>query len=399
MSETTDLEAAARRAEEELDRAREYFSLTGTRPDASLITKLSEAANDANAAAAAARAAEKPVEKPVAGGAPRRVFRGALMGAETTELVATVTRRMDRLATSMAHLYALRGTPLVSVVVENKSPNRRRRVSVRCHLEGYSAEAIASGEIAVGATETFDLFPPLFPERTRALAELTAGALHVRVDDLDSGKPELMMAKPIPLLPPTSAVLGYKDPQTGKTVDQRELLAAFVTPNSPEVLQVLRRAVDASKLKAMIGYQSMKAPDVRDQVGAIYAALALEKIDYVDSRIAFGAGIGQTLQRIRLPRESIDTKSANCIDGTVLMASLLEATGLDPFLIIVPGHAYLGFRTEANGTELEYVETTVLSNKTFEESSKIAADRTAKESAILKLDVRELRAKGITPME
>src|ERR1043165_8967936 len=105
MSETTDLEAAARRAEEELDRAREYFSLTGTRPDASLITKLSEAANDANAAAAAARAAEKPVEKPVAGGAPRRVFRGALMGAETTELVATVTRRMDRLATSMAHLY------------------------------------------------------------------------------------------------------------------------------------------------------------------------------------------------------------------------------------------------------------------------------------------------------
>jgi hypothetical protein len=398
MADLTLLEQAAVRAEDELARAQAYYSLANIPVDAAKIEKLAAAAADARKTLNAALAA---AIKPPPAAAPKAAANagGSLMGAETTELVATVTMRMDRLATSMAHLYALRGDPLISVRVDNKSVNRKRRVSVRCHLEGYSAEAIASSELAPNGGETFDLFPPLFPEKTRALTELTAAALHVRVDDLDSGKPELMMARPIPLLPPTSAVLGYKDPQTGATVDQRELLAAFVTPNSPEVLQVLRRAVDASKLKAMIGYQSMKAPDVRDQVGAIYAALAAEKINYVDSRIAFGAGVGQTLQRIRLPRESIEKKSANCIDGTVLMASLLEATGLDPFIVIVPGHAYLAYRTVAQGADLEYVETTVLSNKTFEESRAIADERTAKTPAILKLDVRDLRAKGITPME
>ena len=35
--------------------------------------------------------------------------------------------------------------------------------------------------------------------------------------------------------------------------------------------------------------------------------------------IAHGAGKGQAAQRTRLPRESLATQSANCIDGTVLM--------------------------------------------------------------------------------
>jgi hypothetical protein len=397
MADLTVLEQAAQRADEELESARAYYALANLPVDDDRIQKLeaaAKAAHEALAGAIATAAKPPPPAKP-----KLALAGGALMGATTTGLEANVTMRMDRLATSMAHLYALRGTPLVSVRVDNKDLTKKRRVSVRCHIEGYSAEAIATSELVPNGGETFDLFPPLFPEKARELSELTAASLHVRVDDLDSGKPELVMAKAIPLLPPTTAVLGYKDPQTGGVVDQRELLAAYVTPNSPVVLELLRTAADGSKLKAMIGYQSMSVDDVRDQVRAIYNALATSKLSYVDSRIAFGAGAGQTLQRIRLPRESLNSDSANCIDGTVLMASLLEATGLDPFIVIVPGHAYLGYRLQLGGTDLEYVETTVISSKPFEDAVKIATEKSKTTSSILKLDVRALRAKGITPME
>ena len=38
-------------------------------------------------------------------------------------------------------------------------------------------------------------------------------------------------------------------------------------------------------------------------------------------------------------------RSANCIDGSVLIASVLQRIGLRSFLVLVPGHAFVGFYT------------------------------------------------------
>ncbi len=330
---------------------------------------------------------------------------GTLMGAGTTDLVATVRMRMDRVATSMAHLFALRGTPLVTVDVKNLRDTEKARVAVYCHVEGYSGTVVESTELDVRAEKasswSVDLFPPFFPERIRGITELCAASLHIRVDDLDK-KTELVQARSIPLMPPTTAVLGYVDPSSQTVVDQRDLLAAWITPNSPGILELLRTAADFSKLKAMLGYQ-VDADAVREHVRAIYMALNAAQIVYVDSRVAFGAGAGQSIQRIRLPRESLAQRSANCIDGTVLMASLLEATGIDPLIVLVPGHAYLGYRPDRSKPQTyEYVETTLIGTKSFDEASAVAMARTQRGAAvgqIKHLDVRKLREAGITPME
>src|SRR5438045_1150768 len=115
MATVMELEQAARRADEDLARARAYYALINAAVDDKAIDKLVASANAAHEALAAALAkgtkpVAPPAELPTAAG-------GTLMGAQTTELEASVTMRMDRLATSMAHLYALRGTPLVSVRV------------------------------------------------------------------------------------------------------------------------------------------------------------------------------------------------------------------------------------------------------------------------------------------
>lgn len=402
MTKQDELAGAVRVAEADLQRL-EWWHQLGQAIDPAVLAELRaklEHAENALAAALAEDVGEPMIRRPR--------DHDPELGPETTKLQATVTMRMDRLATGMAHLYALRRTPLVSVRVENFR-NKVARVAVRCHIEGYSAHAIESAEIppkdSGNNSETFDLFPPLFPERIRTLTELTAGSLHVVVEDLDAGDTgiEVTSARPIAMLPPTTAILSYRDPKTGKEQKQYDLLAAWVTPGSQAVLHMLRTSTDLTKLKAMRGYQS-DAAGVRDHVRAIYDALKAAEFRYISSVFAFGGGEGQSLQRVRLPRESIEQRSANCIDSTVLMASLLEATGIDPLIVIVPGHAFLGFRHTPKFPDLiDYVETTMLSTHSFEDACKAGAEKVkyAKEWNELwpLVDVRKLRESGITPME
>jgi hypothetical protein len=325
--------------------------------------------------------------------------RGERMGAETTGLEAKVSVRMENLPTSMAHVLARSGAPLVSIDVTN-GRGKAARVSVRCWVEGYSAQAVASHEIGRNKRHRFNLFPPLFPAQVRALTEMAVASLHVEVSDLD-GKIESVSSYPVSLLPPTTAVLTQLDPSTGAEIDHTPLLAAWVTPNAPEVLAFLRICADFSKLKAMLGYQ-IGAEGIREHVRAVYDALKAASIVYVNSPVAFGAGVGQFIQRVRLPRESLAQRSANCIDGTVLMASLLEATGLNPAIVILPGHAYLGFKAAPEDDRWEYVETTLIGTEPFEKACDAATATTRSAEAageITVIDVAATRKNGISPME
>jgi hypothetical protein len=82
-----------------------------------------------------------------------------------------------------------------------------------------------------------------------------------------------------------------------------------------------------------------------EQVGALYQALKEAGLTYINSVIDYGAAACQATQRTRLPRESLATNSANCIDGTVLMASLLEGASLNAALVLIPGHAFVGWQS------------------------------------------------------
>ena len=53
-------------------------------------------------------------------------------------------------------------------------------------------------------------------------------------------------------------------------------------------------------------------------------------------------------------------KQANCVDGSVLMASILRKIGLDVFLFVTPNHCYIGFFTDPARTQMAGLETTIL---------------------------------------
>lgn len=121
-----------------------------------------------------------------------------------------------------------------------------------------------------------------------------------------------------------------------------ELLAAFITPNHPEIAKIIRRA--SFFLEKWTGnpsfdaYQSKNPNRVRKQMGAIYESISEMQLTYCIAPASFE----EQGQRVRLVDAIINFKLANCLDLSLLYAACLEAVGIHPLVIIMKGHAFAG---------------------------------------------------------
>ena len=347
-----------------------------------------------------------------------------IMGADTTGIDAKVLLRMSHVPTGIVHLFDPTEHPLVTFEVRKAQPGGYVRLCLKSFVEEYSATAVDTVEIEYSEEpEEIHQLPTFFPERMRAITELTRATLHIVIDDLD-GATEQESTFPLWLLARSSAYNArIEDPAKGRWVDLSHFYGAWVTPNAPEILGLLRRVADLHPERAITGYLSRsidaaaRVQEVEEQVKAVYNALSAEQILYIRSGLTLGAGEGESMQRARLPREVLATKSANCLDGTLLMASVLEAASLNPGLTLVPGHAFLAWEKQPAGQwqgpgedRWDYVETTMLSTDSFE-AAQVEGRRQAsywlgkretmgKPWLFRRLSVAELRTKrGIVPME
>ena len=120
-----------------------------------------------------------------------------------------------------------------------------------------------------------------------------------------------------------------------------QCLASFVTPNHPAINNIVAKA--AGKLKEMSGssaftaYQTGNTNEVRKQVAAVYGALHAEGIVYRSVPASYEV-VGQ---RITLPDQVLSSKLGNCIELTLLFASVLESLGINSGIVLQEGHAYL----------------------------------------------------------
>src|SRR5215467_9430024 len=337
----------------------------------------------------------------------------ALLGADSTGLDAVVTLRMSHVPTAICHLLDATTQPLVSCRVKQASrpgaADKIRRVRVTCRIESYSAPAIDTVELTDRRPREFDLLPTLFPADVATVTEMTSATVSALVEDPTTEKVEVHRTSRIWLLARTTAPLWLHDPSTGALVDLTPYLGAFVTPNTSEIMSFLRTVVDKHPDGRLAGYQG-SSEIVEPQVQALYEALKDAGITYINSVIAFDPQEGTSSQRLRLPRESLHDRAANCLDGTVLVASLLEAMSLNPAIVLVPGHSFAAWETWPDSGEWRYLETTMIGShgydaarrrgdqlaRTYEQRSQQAGDT----SLFRRWPLRDLRAvRGITPME
>jgi hypothetical protein len=348
----------------------------------------------------AAREAEKRIS------AEHKRSGSYLLGPDTTGLQVEVTLKRTEIPTGIYHLLNPEKDPLVEVKVKNcATSGKPRRVRVTAFLEGLSAQAVRTFELPKEKSSTIKLLPVLPAHRSRRLTEVQWSALHVQVEDLD-GKLEQHDTYPILCLARTS---GF--PSGLFDDDLSRYFGAWVTPNAEPVQQLLRSAAEQMPGRVVFGYArhtgatisgAEDEDPVTAQVRAIYEALKAHDITYVRSSMAFGAPRGTLLQRARLPRETLRRKVANCLDGTVLFASLLEAASLHAALVFVPRHAFVGWEKQAGSGEWAYLETTMIRDAEFEAACRSGTAQLEKWEAqgiARQHSLPQLRDDRIWPME
>ena len=328
----------------------------------------------------------------------------ARRGVSVNELETTVSLHLAYIPTAIYHLLDPQQHRLIDCTVRNTG-FQKRRLFITVYIEHYSAKAVATIELEKGASQTVALMPTLFAARIADIHELTRATVHIKITE-PTGAVVAHTTLPVWLLARNAAPLAVRDPSTGQWNDFSHYLGAFVTPNEPSIMHFLRKAARHHPDGRLYGYQEAVEPQVR----AIFQALKLDAtITYVNSLIVFNPEEGSRSQRVRLPRQALEEQQANCLDGALLFASLLEAASLNPALVILPNHALVAWQTTPDREEWDYLETTLINSATFEQAADIGrrkAEAFRKQAAAgnpLNFRLRALRdlrvQHGITPME
>lgn len=113
------------------------------------------------------------------------------------------------------------------------------------------------------------------------------------------------------------------------------------------------------------------------QAWAIWYLLQQQGIRYSNSVIIPGI---EYAQNVRFIEQAYASGLANCVEGSVLLASVYTRIGLDCDLVLVPGHMFLMIRDEMGGKPLFGLETTMmgdcdLSQYATEEEKRVASQK------------------------
>jgi hypothetical protein len=141
------------------------------------------------------------------------------------------------------------------------------------------------------------------------------------------------------------------------------MFAAYVNENHPWSEEVRKEALKSGAVDSFSGYQV--PPDgVVNQVFAIWHVFQKRGFKYSDITSSSSGNGLVALQQVRFVDQCIQSSQANCADGSVLFASVLRQIGIEPVLVEVPGHMFVGFYTtdDLNPAGIHFLETTMMGN-------------------------------------
>jgi hypothetical protein len=136
-------------------------------------------------------------------------------------------------------------------------------------------------------------------------------------------------------------------------VDLGWAFAGYVDPHDPVIDEIL-----AAARTLQPAFDAHDEGAELRRVGAIWAALEHRGLRYAAGDPALSRGPVVWSQRVRLPAEVWRDGRANCIDSSVLIAAVLERLGMRALIVLVPGHAFVGWHSANDGPQ--YLETTLL---------------------------------------
>lgn len=280
--------------------------------------------------------------------------------------------------------------PLVEYCLRNRS-EASVLVRVSTSIVGYSQESVKEVTLGPGETRQLPQTPPLDLPQVASVVISAATQVRCKVE-LASGGPVLLEdSSAVQLLPARAWLARLPTRRTALPLVADQTIVEWIR-NSASLEAIRAQGAQLCKLKRLYGYQAAFLNDggwptdtpkqqreaVRAQVSGLYQALLSQGISYVeDAALRFPLNAGQN---VLLPDEVLSGRRANCLDGTILFASVLSPT-FDPLLVLTDTHAFVGWRTWS-GTESDWdvLDTTLLAvpGSTFEQALERGRQEAAK---------------------
>ena len=158
-------------------------------------------------------------------------------------------------------------------------------------------------------------------------------------------------------------LLGYnRQLPNGRTrfMSTRLFFAAYVNEENPLIDKLLREALNTRIVRRFQGYQNYTSSSVDKQVYALWHVLQKRNFRY--SSVSYSSLSSNVVysQRVRTFDDALSSSQINCVDGSVLFASLLRAINITPVLVQIPGHMFVGYYTDSQNKNLTFLETTMI---------------------------------------
>ncbi len=149
-------------------------------------------------------------------------------------------------------------------------------------------------------------------------------------------------------------------------MDTTFAFAAYVNEQHPFVDKLLREALDRGVVDKFDGYQSGKPENVIQQglrsVGPLGSSRCSLQQHHHNCR-RFGERMQPACTDDRRDSQQLP---GNCVDGSVLLVSMLRKIGIHAALVLQPGHCYVAFAGDAKGESTFGIETTLIAAEVAE---------------------------------
>jgi hypothetical protein len=221
-----------------------------------------------------------------------------------------------------------------------------------------------------------------------------------RIAGLVPPKPIAERSIELTALPADYMVWAVSNRADNRFLNLRKHIARWVTPQA--------RAIQSFVESVQNGVPDDPTAPFDAGLKCIYEGLRRLGFTYDSTKVNFGTSMEHDFQRVRLPSKSLAHRQINCIDGTVLLASVMEAVGYRPAIIFIPGHAFLAVlfgEGLKNIKRILCLESTGLCsgkddpNLTYEHSSKVGLAQFSEHQEKLVGQGRDVARYELVPIE
>ncbi|HKQ99211.1 MAG TPA: hypothetical protein VJT09_00980 [Pyrinomonadaceae bacterium] len=246
-------------------------------------------------------------------------------------------------------------------------------VYLSCQIVDYSQKTEQMVSVPP-KTEHYETLPVTFhPEKIAILRNEGARTQITCRAELDMGSHRKVIyniPKRVLLLPVNNFIFTRFNPNEKTWIDFTWLITAWVKPRGERLWEIIQRA---REFEPRIGRPAPEGeagrPLIQAQVEGIYRALQERKLNYHNQVLVYHQEETDYVQRVQFPEDTLESNVANCLDGVVLFASLLSTCDLEPAILLMRGHALVGWKTiRGSQVEWDFLETTLVSTATFQQA-------------------------------